>query len=593
MGNKFSLKLFSGLALAAGLCACGESSRDTAGGVSEETEGIYAIENKTIAGVSQKGPFVTGSDVYLMETKADSSLEPTGKKFYAMIRNDKGEFTIEDISLESPFVLLTVEGYYTREFSDEISPCQVQLNAVSNIEKRDMVNINLLTHLEHQRVLKLLDSGLSFDEAKKQASKEVLKVFGFESTKNSTEDLNLTKKGDDDKALLFISAMLDYQNEAAKIQENNENICQKIQENFDFFANDLADDGSLNDSSTQLMAGFAYDYYDFISGYMENPSNEYKQTNEFTNMKSELKKFSYSLFEKYAGLKSCTMDNWGELQEYPKNLGGMKKTNHLLCTGYNWQFITKAEYEKFNKKLDHEIGSMTDPRDGKTYRTVSFSVGDRNYEWMGEKLMFSPDTLPRYAPRAYDSVLLNEGEYTWNEALGVDPIYYDKGSDNEEFIDPAQELKDSIQQGICPEGWHIPASWEWNALLKYVGGPEGLYSRKWISSQTLPTIYNKRYQVYFDKIEFQMEPTITTNIFDKTSDTLTYIKADFHTYTLNKDYVGKFEITYSHEMDLNTSNYQPDYFYISFNNNSFREYRAQIDIKPIAQAVASVRCVKN
>lgn len=179
MNNKFSLKLFCSLALAAGLCACSESSKDTAGGVSEETEGIYAIENKTIAGVSQKGPFVTGSNIYLKETKADGSLEPTGKEFYATTRSDKGDFKIENINLESPFALLTVEGYYTRETTNDISACSIHLNAVSNIEKRENVNINLLTHFEHQRILNLVKSGLTFNEAKEQASAEVFKAFGY------------------------------------------------------------------------------------------------------------------------------------------------------------------------------------------------------------------------------------------------------------------------------------------------------------------------------------------------------------------------------------------------------------------------------
>ncbi|MBQ2560531.1 MAG: hypothetical protein II565_08110, partial [Fibrobacter sp.] len=64
----FSLKLFNGFALAAGLCACG--GNDTAGGISEENEGVVALTNKKIEGVTQKGPFVKDSKITLKETKA-------------------------------------------------------------------------------------------------------------------------------------------------------------------------------------------------------------------------------------------------------------------------------------------------------------------------------------------------------------------------------------------------------------------------------------------------------------------------------------------------------------------------------------------
>ena len=73
--KRFSLKLFNALAIIASICACVD--RNVAGGISEETEGVVAITDKTIAGVSQKGPFAKGSSVYLKETKADGSLTPT------------------------------------------------------------------------------------------------------------------------------------------------------------------------------------------------------------------------------------------------------------------------------------------------------------------------------------------------------------------------------------------------------------------------------------------------------------------------------------------------------------------------------------
>lgn len=367
MGNKFSLKLFSGLALAAGLCACGESSRDTAGGVSEETEGIYAIENKTIAGVSQKGPFVTGSNIYLKETKADGSLEPTGKEFYATTRSDKGDFKIENINLESPFALLTVEGYYTRETTNDISACSIHLNAVSNIEKRENVNINLLTHFEHQRILNLVKSGLTFNEAKEQASAEVFKAFGY-NLSAIFEELDINSSSDKNRALLEISFLMDLQ--SPRIVESNEsdsllNIsdsCLKFQSYIDNYTKDFADDGILSDSLSNRIINTAYD---IIQKKFENFL--YEGENELFEL---LQAHVTELYENFIGQGKCTENIAGKyvpvldssLSALPPP-DGDTNFSYILCNGKTWLPANKSTSETI-------YDLITDPRDGKTYQNT-------------------------------------------------------------------------------------------------------------------------------------------------------------------------------------------------------------------------------
>ena len=119
--------------------------------------------------MAQKGPLEKGSNVVLRETSADGSLEPTGREYNTTITGDKGSFTIDDIDLESQYVLLSAEGYYTHEWDQSRSECQMHLDAVSDLGNRNTSNINLLTHFEYKRVLNLFKSGKSFAEAKKQA----------------------------------------------------------------------------------------------------------------------------------------------------------------------------------------------------------------------------------------------------------------------------------------------------------------------------------------------------------------------------------------------------------------------------------------
>ena len=189
--------------------ACSDSDdKDVAGGASGDAA-VVAITNKQIAGVAQKGPFVKGSNIVLAETSADGSLEPTGKEFFATIRTDKGDFQIDGINLESQFVRLKATGYYKRETTGENTVCQISLRALSDIRDRDQININILTHLEYDRTLYLVENGKSFAEAKKQSREELMQEFGYENLADDFENLDIANDGEPDKALEQISAHFD------------------------------------------------------------------------------------------------------------------------------------------------------------------------------------------------------------------------------------------------------------------------------------------------------------------------------------------------------------------------------------------------
>lgn len=488
----FSLKLFNALAIVASICACG--GRDTAGGISEETEGVVAVNDKTIEGVSQKGPFVNGSSVFLKETRKDGSLAPTGKEFYATIRNDAGEFKIENINLESQYALLTAEGYYKHDDSFEnISKCQIRLNAVSNIENRETVNINLLTHFEYQRVLNLVKAGVSFEDAKKQASGEISEIFNMDINSNEkvSEDWSITFVGYDEyNALQKISFMFDYQTKKIDTLQQrslnmNEEECKEVQNIFDSFAADIADDGLLSDSTQLKFAGYAYDYYDYAIDNIEYYGYEYVDSNEYHN---EIKKhgkptfiaYYQNLFENYANIGACTMENWGEIINFTKPLNSKKSTKHLLCTGHYWKFISQDEYESFTKKTEHTIGSMTDPRDGKTYRTIRFTTEGKTYEWMGENLIYPQSNPPtKYLPISKTTVT---GIYNRDKATN--------------------------HQEICPNGWHVPTQNEWDILIKYAGGgTHALLNKNWVPviSDLCISFKNKKYYVFYDKLDLMIE----------------------------------------------------------------------------------------
>jgi hypothetical protein len=261
MKNNWSKKMRCGvisLMVAMATFATGCSDNEVAGGASGDA-GIIAISNKQIAGVAQKGPFVTGSNIVLKETSAEGNLVATGREFFATTRSDQGDFVIDDINLESQYVRITATGYYKREQTGENSACQISLNALSDISNRDQVNVNVLTHLEYDRTLKLIKKGKSFTEAKKQARQELMKTFYYDDLAEDSENLNINNSGDADKALKKISTFVDHilfgeeygtvhwhsrdhKTYYTQYEEDPEKYCEEVQNYLDIFADILAGD---------------------------------------------------------------------------------------------------------------------------------------------------------------------------------------------------------------------------------------------------------------------------------------------------------------------------------------------------------------
>ena len=131
--------------------------------------------NKTINGVVQKGPFISGSKVTV--TELDKNLSQTGRSYTAFIKNNKGEFELKDIKLASNFVELTVDGFFFNEITGALSKSQITLSAIADVTEEKTVNVNILTHLLKERLKSQVSGGKSFVEANTSSRAELLKVF--------------------------------------------------------------------------------------------------------------------------------------------------------------------------------------------------------------------------------------------------------------------------------------------------------------------------------------------------------------------------------------------------------------------------------
>ncbi len=319
------------------LAACGD---DPKVGGTEEDAGIIAIENKTVSGVSQKGPFVNGSSVTIQALNGET-LAQTGRSYQGKIKNDQGEFSVSIESLVSPYVVLKANGFYRNENTGEKSKAPVELFALSDISNRDEVNVNLLTHLEYERSLYLASvDSMTVAAAKKQAEKEVLASFGIEGDFANSEDLSIFGKGDESAALLAISILM-------QGDLNEADFSERLAD----YAADIEVDGKWDDAKT------ATEIADWGAAKSLGQSLSYIRT-KITDwgLSAEV-----PVFEKYVdnywwqnyGLGTCEENREGEIKKN-ENSQSRNYKSYFICENGAWRVASDTEYDTYQQKCDED-----------------------------------------------------------------------------------------------------------------------------------------------------------------------------------------------------------------------------------------------
>ena len=316
------------------MAACSDAGKDTAG-TSEEAEGITAVTDWEVAGVSQKGPFVTGSAVTVQELDG-ITLKQTGKSFKGSIKSDKGDFAIKDINLKSQYAILEASGYYRDEISGKKSSAPVTLRALTDLSNRKTVNINLLTHLEYERVSYLVaDKKMPIADAKAQAESEVFASFAIEGEFAESEDLNIFKTGDGNAALLAVSVLLQSDVDVAGLTER-----------MGEFSIALAEGGSWDDADTKTaIADWACDAD--LKGSL-NTVRKNVESWKYADTVPAFEKYVTNFWWNNYGLGACTEKRENETK---RNVNKLSKlyNEYFVCESGRWH-IPSDEPESSSSK---------------------------------------------------------------------------------------------------------------------------------------------------------------------------------------------------------------------------------------------------
>ena len=409
-----------------------------------------AISLDSLVGVTQKGPFLKGSTVYLYELSDGRTLKQTNGNFTSNIVRDDGRYKFLARDLVSQYAMVVVDGYYRNEVTGVSSEAPIRLKAITDMRKRNSVNVNLLTHLEFERVYHLVTRGdkegnkLTVKQAKRQAQQEILKEFHMvlgDST--DAEDMDVFGASDADAALLAISILLQGDRTESELMA----LLAEI-------STDMAEDGKWNDEQSEQTKTQIADW-----AFTHNPSR-FRENVEGWHL---TEKDCAGNFEKYTeafiaatyGIDPCC-ESGNTKKQVVKN--ELSEFNGTTLGWYDGMLLDKRDNPYLNDTIKYE--QMIDWRTRRVYNTLvpqggSVFIGtDGNIYsvltiWMAENL----DYDYKVNGESYGSVVNKNGGSAWGR-------YY---------------LRD-VAMKACPEGWSLPDLSEWNDLRFNL---QAFYSASW------------------------------------------------------------------------------------------------------------------
>ena len=462
--------------LALTLAACFDSVAD--GGSAEERDLQASLENISVAG---KASLVAMSEVAgdnreestsatLNYSKAftkmyelDSvTLDTTGNTFVGSFINGAGEFRFDSVSLNSPYVMLKVYPYNPiYDYADEylVAYNENPLSVIVDLRVTSNINVNTLTFFETGRLLELVKSGKTFAEAKQQAGRDILDAFGMYDVPFVFD------KGEYENDSVYVMALdvVDY-----FIDFTDQIGTGRL-------ARSLAKNGNLDSIDEAVRDRFTHWAFMMLD---DLEKMDKRDTSIVLTRKIELVTNFAVLMKR---MEKCTDANEGQVVENENYIF------NFTCSSGKWVATLKT--------VESVTGTMTDARDGKTYRTVTFEMENGARTWMAENLDYNS----------------TNGTYTLSEVLDLDTsivmVSYDEcvaGGGVEYVCDTLAKMGndfnyeriaaaiDSIEaatgtyQGICPEGWRVPTGSDWDELMAFIVETLGIETY-WIGDYLLFT----------------------------------------------------------------------------------------------------------
>ena len=413
-------------------------------------------------------PFLKGSTVYLYELSDGRTLKQANVSVgTSYITHDDNRYKFIARELASQYAVVVVEGFFSNEGTGVAAKTPIRLKAITDIRNRDSVNVNILTHLEFERVFHLVTKGdstgkkLTVKQAKLQAQKEILDFFHMKLDKDTNaEDMHVFGASEADAALLAITILL---------RTNRTDF--ELQSMLSEISAELAGTGKWEDdradSIRTSMADWTFSREKL--SFQRNMENLRLSGKPVGNFEKFLEEFVAGNF----GIKVC--EGVSTAKQEIRNTKSIFNGRKYECfqdstmTHATWVDI-RRDYPYLNKNVEYRY--VIDWRDRRMYKTVG--LGNRlpqyshiriipKYWAFAENLDFEYRVNGKpYGLACYKGDCNSDSSkafglfYTWEAATDVATLY----SDNYYTDDYA------AKRGICPEDWYIPSAQMFDSIVK-------------------------------------------------------------------------------------------------------------------------------
>ena len=287
------------------------------------------------------------------------TLDVTGHYFVDTVDNDSGVFAFDGISLHSPYALIEVQDLCITEdcrergmwydglpvmgdsagvHIDSSRTYSVDMWAIVDLRKIQNVNVNSLTSAKVPLVQKYFAEGLLFAEAGKMAQQDVLESLGVYEVFEDFE-----KIGGENSELPFVLGILSM----APLSEEWLRILFK---------------GSIS------YLNIPSDLYSAMGGVME----------EYYLNRLKMLDYEAGYLAHRFGLGRCDESRENESKEF-----------HFMNPSYYSIVCHSNKWRPGYRKIEYASGTMTDARDGKTYKTVTYNWNGVTQTWMADNLNYA------------------------------------------------------------------------------------------------------------------------------------------------------------------------------------------------------------
>lgn len=385
--------------------------------------------------------------------------------------DSEGLFNFDSISLNSPYVMLELSpyrdvqfwlpdsqsyywyGYDPDDYDSQRSRYRLVYKAI--VDLRDSMNdlqINALTFLETARVQYLVKNGATFAEAKLQAEGDVLAFLGVDGS------------------------TFDMQNPRISVAEENLGYMLENWSRYNsakVFADTFA--------TTATVVGHEW-IRNSISVWLFNWYEFYIPDNLDATDENEIE-FMNNFLASFENAGRCTAERDGfDTTFYDLWFRSLiNRKLDLVCESGKWN-ATPGRYT-MDEKIEFTMDSVTDVRDGKTYKTVTYTIDGENKTWFAENLTYSNDSIQPKPGLDSNIIEINQGrdgdfkEYmdSRDSAYWRTVVRYDS---SEVLFGDEINMETGHLQGICPDGWHIPTTKEWSHLMYFAEVETGMSSHE-------------------------------------------------------------------------------------------------------------------